>query len=140
MRKLLILFTLLFSTVMFSSTSFAEWTKVGVSEGVGTTKWKQLRNNLYVDFERIRKVDGYVYWWELEDYLKPDKFGTFSWKAYKQGDCKLFRFMELSGSSHKEPMSRGSGDRWNVKNPEWEYPSPNSSGETILKSVCDHVK
>jgi len=48
---------------VFSSTSFAEWTKV--SENVSTT--------FYVDFERIRKHGGYVYFLWLSDYLKPDK-------------------------------------------------------------------
>ena len=54
MKKLTLIFTLLFSTVMFSSTSSAEWTEIG--ENVG-------RDTYYVDFERIRKVDGYVYFW-----------------------------------------------------------------------------
>ena len=53
MKKLLFIFTLVCSTVGFSSPSFAEWTKIG--ENVyGTT--------FYVDFTRIRKHDGYVYW------------------------------------------------------------------------------
>ena len=72
MKKLLFLSTLIF-TVMFSSTSFADWTKVlkGV-EG----------NTCYVDFYRIRKHGGYVYWWELVEYLKPNKYGSLSGKIY----------------------------------------------------------
>jgi len=30
-------------------------------------------NTTYVDFERIRKHGGYVYWWDLLDRLKPTK-------------------------------------------------------------------
>jgi hypothetical protein len=71
MKTLLLIFTLLFSTVMFSSTSFAGWTKV--SQNVrGDT--------FYVDFERIRKHDGFVYFWSLNDYLKPNKFENLSEK------------------------------------------------------------
>ena len=81
---------------MFSSTSFAEWKKVSTNVDGDT---------FYVDFERIRKHDGYVYWWELFDYLKPDKTGVLSGKVYKQGDCKLIRFKGLSFSYHKEPMA-----------------------------------
>ena len=67
MRKLtLLLTTLVFSLTMFASTSYAEWTKVDESVDGDT---------FYVDFERIRKVDGYVYWWSLRDYSKPDKYG-----------------------------------------------------------------
>lgn len=114
-------------TVMFSSTSSAGWTKV--SEGVKG-------NTFYVDFERIRKHDGYVYYWKMTDFLKPDFWGHFSDKAYFQGDCKLFRFKTLSYSFHKEPMGRGTGDVQEPWNKGWRYPSPNSSSETILKSVC----
>ena len=32
----------------------------------------------YVDFERIRKHDGYVYFWRIRDDLKPDKWGDLS--------------------------------------------------------------
>ena len=127
MKTLLTIFTLVF-TLMFSSTSFADWTKV--SESVNGT-------SLYVDFERIRKHDGYVYWWVLGDYLKPDKYGDFSAKVYKQGDCKLFRFKSLSSSYHTQPMGEGQPSTTGViKNQQWEYPPPNSVSETLLKSVC----
>jgi hypothetical protein len=127
MRKLTILFILLVSTVMFSSPSYAGWTKV--SEGV--------RGDIfYVDFERIRKHGGYVYWWRLRDGLKPSKQGTLSAKIYIQGDCKLFRYKNLSYSFHKEPMGRGTGETNNPKNPEWKYPTPNSVIEYNLQQVC----
>ena len=48
MKILLTIFTLAF-TLMFSSTSFAEWTEVS----------KNIRGDtFYVDFERIRKAMG----------------------------------------------------------------------------------
>ena len=126
MRKLTILFILLFSTVMFSSPSYAKWTIVSKSVSGDT---------FYVDFERIRKHDGYVYWWDLTDYLKPSSLGHLSGKIYKQGDCKLFRYKVLSWSFHKEPMGGGIG-AVTPPDKEWKYPHPNSSNEIILKSVC----
>ena len=66
MRKQTILFVLLVPTVMFSSPSYAKWTKV--SENVDG-------DILYVDFERIRKHGGYVYYWRLRDGLKPSPVG-----------------------------------------------------------------
>ena len=66
-------------------------------------------NTYYVDFDRIIKVDGYVYYWFLGDYLKPTKLGILSFRVYSQGDCKLFRFKSLSYSFHKEPMGGGTG-------------------------------
>jgi hypothetical protein len=128
MKKLLLIFTLLFSTLMFSTPSYAEWTQVsGDKEG----------NIFYVDFERIRKLDGYVYFWRLNDSLKP-RYGDLSSKVYNQGDCKLFRYKWLSVSFHKEHMGKGTGENEEItgKHKDWRYPPPNSGNETILKSVC----
>ena len=127
MKSLLTIFTLVF-TVMFSSTSYAEWTKVSKSMDGHT---------FYVDFERIRKHDGYFYFWVLTDFLKPLE-GHLSGKAYKQGDCKLFRFKYLSASFHKEPMGRGTSSlSSNKPEEEWTYPHPSSVFEIMLKKVCN---
>jgi len=97
-------------------------------------------NTHYVDFERIRKHDGYVYWWTLSDFLKPTEQGYLSGKVYQQGDCKFFWIKVLSFSSHKEPMGGGTGETVTLKNPRWNYPPPNSSGENILKKACAYAK
>ena len=132
MKTLSILLTLIF-TVMVPSPSLAEWKKLG--ENVNG-------NTVYVDFERIRKHDGYVYFWDMIDYLKPTEHGHLSNKAYRQGDCKLFRYKYLSGSFHKEPMGGGSGG---VSEPPerhkgWKYPPPDSTSEHTLKTVCAYAK
>ncbi|OUU75697.1 MAG: hypothetical protein CBC29_01880 [Methylococcaceae bacterium TMED69] len=101
-----------------------------MNEGVdGTT--------FYVDLERIRKQDGYVYWRELQDSLKPDKDGDLSYKLFNQGDCKLFRYKTLTAVYYKEPMGGGTGNTFTPKNPEWIYPSPDTSSQSILKFVCN---
>ena len=103
MRKLtLILTTLIFSLMFSPSTSFAGWKKVDTNTETGDT--------FYVDFERIKKHDGYVYWWDLTDLLKPNEYGILSGKIYKQGDCKKFRYKWLSMSFHKESMGGGEID------------------------------
>ena len=80
MKFLLTIFTLLF-TVMFSSTSFADWTKVGESVSGDT---------VYIDLERIKKYSGFVYYWGLTDYSEPDKWGYLSKKMYIQGNVTYF--------------------------------------------------
>ena len=126
MKSLLTILTLVF-TVMFSSTSFAEWTKIGVTNNGHTH---------YVDFERIRKHKGFVYWWDMIDQPKPDERGILSTKAYMEGDCKLFRYRYLSISHHKKPMAGGTGDTSTYQDLRWEYPSPDSAGESKFKLVC----
>ena len=97
-----------------------------------------LGTTYYVDFERIRKHGGYVYYWELQDYLKPTLMGVWSVKDYTQGDCKLFRYKDLSISFHKEPMGGGTPEVVEPKGDQanWQYPRPDSIFEYILKSVC----
>ncbi|MDA9185711.1 hypothetical protein N9O40_00135 [Planktomarina sp.] len=126
MKNLLTIFTFLF-TVMIPSISFAEWTEVSTNTSGHT---------FYVDFERIRKHDGYVYFWRLRDNLKPDEFGDLSAKVYYEGDCKLFRFKTLSYSFHKEPMGGGTGDVQEPVKKGWKYPEPDSVSEIYLKEVC----
>ena len=129
MKTLLTISTLVF-TVMFSSTSFAGWTKV--VENVNGT--------YYVDFERIRKHGDYINFWELVDLLKPDKDGDLSYKLYQRGDCNLFRYKYLSSSNYKQPMGGGHGADYNEPDKDWRYPSPYSINEIVLKTICDYVK
>ena len=114
---------------MFASPAYAKWEKVAVSVSGDT---------YYVDFDRIRTNGGYVYFWDLSDYLKPTKWGDLSAKSYKQGDCEMFRYKNLSYSFYKTPMGEGViflSD--SNPNPEWVYPPPNSVAEIILKGVCE---
>lgn len=127
MKSLLTISTLIF-TVMFSSASYAEWKLV--SESVRG-------HTFYVDFERIRKHDGYVYWWYLTDLLEPDKDGDLSYISYVQGDCGVFRHKTLSEWYYKQDMGRGTRTTSTLQNPQWNYPAPDSNWEVILKEVCD---
>ena len=113
---------MLFSTIIFSSPSQAKWTKA--SEGVSG-------HTHYIDFERIRNHDGFVYFWMLSDYIKPIE-GNLSEKNYRQADCELLRFKILSGSFHKEPMGYGTGDVQEVEKKGWRYPPPMSVSEITL--------
>ncbi len=117
---------------MFSSTSFAGWKYADTNAETGSTH--------YVDFERIKKHDGYVYFWMLRDFSKP-LLGDLSAKTYNQGDCKKFRLKYLSFSLHKGSMGGGevSGTS-NTPDKEWRYPSPDSSDEIILKTVCQYAR
>lgn len=130
MKTLLTIFTLVF-TLMFSSTSFAEWTKV-TANASGTAFF-------YVDFEGIRKHDGYVYFWSLVDFLRPTEGGDLSGRVYYQSDCKIFRFKYLSAIFHKQPMGRDAGV-FHSPTPEWIHSKPGSVDEVLLQRVCLFAK
>ena len=128
MKTLITISTLTFF-VMFSSTSFAEWKRV-TENAKGMT--------FYVDFERIRKHGGYVYYWVLSDYLKPTSQGYLSNQSYNQGDCKLFRVKSLTEHYFMDQMGRGTRKVWNLTEfqKKWRYPPPGTSVEFLLKTVC----
>ena len=126
--KNLLTISVLLTALMFSSTSHAEWT--WVAEGTNG-------NTYYVDLERIRKNDGYIYFWTLLDLLKPTKVGgDLSAKIYRQGDCKNFRYKSLSYVYHKKRMGRGRNEVDNTPE-DWNYPPPDSVVEHVLKTVCN---
>ena len=114
---------------MFSSSSYAGWTKVT----------EYAKGTFYVDFERIREHDGYVYYWVLIDYFKSFAFtdSMSSAKIYNQGDCKLFRYRGIEFSFHKEPMGAGE-NTLPIKFPpdKWTYPHDDMH-EVALKQVCN---
>ena len=126
MTKLFGLFILLFSIIIFSPTSFAEWKKMSVNHHA----------TFYVNFETIRKVDGYVNYWELGDLFSPIGSGVVSVESYSQGDCKSFRTKTLSRNYYKKSMARGTSEASKVTEDRWISPSPKSPTEIVLKSVC----
>ena len=115
------------SNTSVGKSSGANWTKVG----------KNAKGSIYVDFERIRKVDGYVFYWQLGDFLEPAE-GFLSITMYRQLDCNLFRFKTLSWSFHKKSMGGGSRKTLSVpkEHKDWNYPPPKSGNEIILNAVC----
>ena len=125
MKKFLIINILLF-TSFFSNSSYSDWVKVV----------EDLNGNIfYVDFERIRKNDKYVYYWFLVDLIKPSS-GYLSSKTYNEGDCKMLRFRDLQFVNHYEQMGKDPGDVQTNENPKWQYANPNTVNEFILQTVC----
>ena len=129
MRKLVTIIVILINLI-FTLNSYAKWTKVvEVENGI----------SFYVDFERMKNVDGFVYWWDLTDYLKQTQYGHLSAKLHRQADCKAFRYKFLRFYFYKEPMGGGVGQVEEPEEKDWQYPHPNSAQSVILKSVCNYV-
>ena len=125
MKKPLLIFTLLFS-VIFSTTSFAEWTFITSSKGI----------DLYLDTERIKHKNGYIYYWDLYDYKKPRK-GVQSSAAYNQLDCDLKRSKYLKDIYYAGPMQTGKiiGSS-NEPDNNWDYPTPGSVNDIAISFIC----
>ena len=128
-----------------------------ICPSISSAEWEKMKENserksaVYIDKERIRKVDNYVYWWELLNFQQAQRVGGnrnsyFSAIVYWQGDCRIFRKKVLNVHWHEKPM--GQGIRKTVvptsgsteKSEQWRYPSPNSLIERDLKFICVTAK
>ena len=90
----------------------------------------------YLDFERIRKHDGYVYYWTLGDYSTRTRSGSASAIDYWRGDCELYRTKNLTQTQYRGQMAKGEILVMFKEDIDWTYPTPNSPNEYILKVVC----
>ena len=129
-RRLRIFLLILLSTILHSSISLADWIKV--------TETSTAKH--YVDLERIRNHEGYLYIWTLSDFNKLDLFRALSSLEYSEVDCKIFRFKYLHYSYHKEQMGKGFEINRHALNNQWIYPPPKSPMEIILQLVCKNDK
>ena len=131
MKKTLKLVLFFLSMIIYSNASYSEWTKIS-SESKD-------RSILYIDFERIKKIGDYTYWWELID-KNNNNSGVLSTQYYMQGDCKSFRRKVLKFIFHKQNMARDIGDEHPapLKYGNWRSPVPNSNGEKGLEIVCKY--
>ncbi len=126
MKKLILI-----ALLVTSLPSYADWTEIGSDGSV----------RYHIDFDKIRNVDGYVYYWTLGDFLKP-MGGYLSYKHYYQGDCKLIQLKLLNAFYHKEPMGDGSGLQSSPEggNADWKFPPTESVNGVNLQYVCLWVR
>ena len=129
MKNSPIIFTFIFSMVTFSAVSFAEWTRVAENENGYT---------FYVDFETIKKQNGYVYFWEMSNYLKPDKWKDMSSKTLQEADCNTpVKARKIYATYHTQPMANGEPSTVSPETRDWIYPPPDSVMGVILEKVCN---
>ena len=91
--------------------------------------------SFYLDFERMREHNGFVYFWMLVDYPEPLSGRYLSSQVIHQGDCNLMRLKILSVSHHPGPMAEGVGTV-SGQNFDWVYATPGSTNEEALKWAC----
>jgi len=136
MKKFYLPFLFLFSS-FFSFPSFGEWTKLGniVSANM------EHKGIDYIDFKSIRKSGDYIYYWILNDFKEPKKIGhlkSLSMSYYFQGDCKMYRFKNLSISVFTKNMANGLSKDV-PGSAEWIFPNPNTNFIRWLNIACKHL-
>jgi hypothetical protein len=124
MKKLLVLLI----SLMISFNSFGEWSFI--SQGKV--------DEYYVDFDKISKNNGYVYYWTLTNFPSP---------PYAEGKSSL-EFYEVSCNPpikqrrkayyfYNSTMGKGKmSPVFDTSTGPWEYKIPGSIREKLLEAVC----
>ena len=128
MKKLLLF---LFS-ILISFSSYAEWVYADKNQDSGVS--------FYIDVDFIEEEDGYVYWWDLNDYPEPGAEGRMSSIMNRGGDCINDRFVNLTFYWFTEPMANGEPGGTFTPTQEWTYPVPGTVEDMMLKFACEYVK
>jgi hypothetical protein len=97
---------------------------------------KQNGTSYYIETHTVKVHNGEVYYWRLNDYLRPNPTGSLSQKIYSVGDCELYRTSLLTVIDYGEPMGRGVGDSGSL-DIDWHYPVSGSG--TIMDKILDNV-
>ena len=126
MKKLTLIFIILFITLNHSSYSKNRWVKI-YSDEVGTE---------YIDIQNIKKNNGYIFFWNLTNVTKPYGGIYYSANVYKQVDCKIFRVKRLVFHWYKKSNGSGTYKSEPPKNKDWIYPSPNSVEHGNIEYIC----
>ena len=130
MKRPLLAFKLLLSMMIYSSTVFAEWTKVSENMSGDT---------FYIDFTTVKYRNGMVYYWELSDYVKPSENGILSVLQYNQGHCDLVAEKGLSWIFYGGPMGKGPILlRDNNPDKNWKHRPAGTSAYDIIKRGCEN--
>ena len=126
MSKIYIILPILVSLLTFSSHSNGEWTYIGEVEG---------GNKFYIDYDRIKKTNNYVYVWVMTDLLEP-RVSSLSYMSYYKVNCETpEKFKDLQNRVCKDGMGKGECDSLGGTI-EWKYPVPNSKMEFVSDTVC----
>ena len=125
-QKILIILFILYPFNCFADYN---WKKLGSStEGV----------EFYVELSTIKKVGNNVFFLEMKDYAKPNKYGTLSSIIYMEVNCLDYSYRYLKDFYYSQPMANGEPSSVFDEVSEWENVTKGSMGEDVGKFVCNY--
>ena len=104
--------------------------------------WKKIGStndgsNFYIDLSSIKKVDNNVFYFELSDSAKPNKYGTLSSKVYIEVNCLNLSYRHLKDFYYQEPMGNGEPSILNDVS-EWYDQTKGSIGYMVSEFACNY--
>ena len=132
--------TILFSMLLLFSINGFSFNWKMVAEESGST--------FYVDVDNIKKRNGFVYYWNLVDYIEPTKIGAYSDISKYRADCVDEKQTWLSNTFYSQPLAEGKiitegipvWNHYGSTLNEIRYLTPGSIEHNLLQKVCDFVK
>ena len=91
----------------------------------------------YINFDRIRKANGNIYYWQLVNRFEPSSNGARSYLVHVKVDCELLRTMTLSFAWYRMQDNIGDAAGRQAPEPEWKYAAPYTNAETNSLAVCN---
>ena len=126
LAKIFVLFLIAF----IQNVAAENWLKLGSSfDGV---------TSVYIDTETIKKDEGFVYYWSLDDYTESlEGANALSVMGRFKADCDLDRQQALNLFFFSENMGLGEPKLYGP-NKEWTYPPPGSVGKKAFDFACSY--
>jgi hypothetical protein len=124
MKKLL----LLICSLSLSFNAYGEWGEIGKTP---------MGDTIYINYDSIKKTNGYIYWWLMLDFAKPSGTGQKSVQVFSQGDCNISRVKSLRTVFYFEPYGKGAFELDDFVS-DWYYPTPRSIDGQTLHKVCEY--
>ena len=112
---------------------------------MANAKWTEVAKNkegniFYVDFEKILKHDGLVFYWRLMDYLEPtpepDLHLSVSYRF--EAECLRFRQRFLQVNFYRQIKGEGPAENFSHIQIDWTEVPFGSAAEAVLQAVCNH--
>ena len=100
-------------------------------------------NNYYLSIDTIKKLGGYVYYWQLDDLIEPikTKSGSRIYSAKKRMKVDCETESTRITVAHYYTGNLGKGAPWGTDNStsDWFYPPPRTTFYALMEYVCDYV-
>lgn len=104
--------------------------------------WKPIIKNqggdiIYVDVDNIKTHDDFVYYWQLMDYLEPNKSLHYSAISKFKANCIKKKIIYLSIAFYEKQMGKGK-KMLELSPNNVIIPPKKSAAEYTLKFICNY--
>jgi len=105
-------------------------------------KWTEILNNndvsILVDTSRVKKIDGNIRVWVLQNYQTPRQNGYFTYQSmieYQELNCREDKILQLKQTQFSNQSGVGSSIELPMDG-KWNFITPSTRWDVTLKYIC----